>query len=99
MLSLSEINDYRASKGRDPLTSEPDNMALAINVLDRLIREHLLLSDLMFLGDSKDVDEDNSKIKILQQKIERIKRFIVGHPESNWTMSLLEYRIRQEHFK
>lgn len=53
MLSLSEINDYRASKGRDPLTSKPDNMASAINVLDRLIREQLYLSDQISLNNSK----------------------------------------------
>ena len=99
MLSLSEFNDYQTSKARDPLTSKPDKMAPAINVLDRLIREHLLLSDQIFLGISKDVEEDSGQMQILEQKIESIKRFIVSHPESTWTMSVLEYRIRQEHFK
>ena len=99
MLSLSEINDYRASKGRDPLTSKPDNMALAINVLDRLIREQLYLSDQIFLNNSEDPDADRLQIELLTTKIDSIKKFIVRHPESNWTMSALEYRIRQEHYK
>lgn len=99
MLSLSQINDYRASKGRDPLTSKPDNMAPAINVLDRLIREQLHLSDQIFLNNSKDPDSDRIQIELLTTKIESIKRFIVGHPESSWTMPVLEHRIRQEFYK
>lgn len=99
MLSLSQINDYRASKGRDPLTSKPDNMAPAINVLDRLIREQLHLSDQIFLNNSTDPESDKIKIQLLTTKIDSIKKFIVGHPESSWTMSVLEYRIRQEFYK
>lgn len=99
MLSLSQINDYRASKGRDPLTSKPDNMAPAINVLDRLIREQLHLSDQIFLKNSEDPDADRMQIELLTTKIDSIKKFIVGHPESSWTMPVLEYRIRQEFYK
>jgi len=99
MLSLSQINDYRASKGRDPLTSKPDNMAPAINVLDRLIREQLHLSDQIFLNNSEDPDSDKIQIELLTTKIDSIKKFIVGHPESSWTMPVLEYRIRQEFYK
>lgn len=99
MLSLSQINDYRASKGRDPLTSKPDNMAPAINVLDRLIREQLHLSDQIILNNSKDPDADKIQIEMLTAKIDSIKKFIVGHPESSWTMPVLEYRIRQEFYK
>ena len=99
MLSLSQINDYRASKGRDPLTSKPDNMAPAINVLDRLIREQLHLSDQIILNNSEDPDADKIQIEMLTAKIDSIKKFIVGHPESTWTMPVLEYRIRQEFYK
>lgn len=99
MLSLSQINDYRASKGRDPLTSEPDNMAPAINVLDRLIREQLHLIDQILLDNSKNPDADKLQIELLTTKIDSIKKFIVGHPESTWTMPVLEYRIRQEFYK
>ena len=99
MLSLSEINDYRASKERDPLTSKPDNMAQAINVLDRLIREQLYLSDQISLNKSEDPDSDRLQIELLTKKIDSIKKHIVSQPESTWTMKKLEYRIRQEHYK
>ena len=99
---LEEINNYRASKGRDPLTPAdlaPDPMATAMDTLDLLIREQLLLTDKLFLNASEDPKADKTQIEKLNKQIEEVKDWIVDHPESIWTMEVLEYRIRQVHYK
>ena len=99
MLSIPEFNDYQTSKARDPLTSKPDKMAPALRVLDRFIIEQLYISDQIHLNNSEDSDLDRLQIELLTDTIQSIKKYIVTHPDSSWSMSKLEYRIRQEHYK
>ena len=99
---LEEVNNDRASKGRDPLTPAdlaPDPMATAMDTLDLLIREQLLLTDKLFLNASEDPKADKAQIEKLNSEIEEVKKYIVNNYESTWTMDVLEYRIRQVHFK
>jgi hypothetical protein len=99
---LEQINQYRKQKGKDFLTPDdfaPDPMASLMNELDLLIREKTLLVDKVLLDKSTQVREDKKKIDLLKEQIEDIKESITTHPESTWTIELLDYRIRQVHYK
>jgi len=53
----------------------------------------------VLLDKSTQVKEDKNKIDSLQEQIKDIKESIIEHPDSTWTKQLLEYRIRQVHYK
>lgn len=99
---LEQINEYRKQKGKDLLTPDdfaPDPVASLVSDLDLLIREEMILVDKVLLDKSTQVKEDKNKIDSLQEQIKDIKESIVEHPDSTWTKQLLEYRIRQVHYK
>ena len=99
---LEVVNSYRASKGRDLLTPDDlmiDPMSRCIVELDMLIREHALLVDRCLLDISEDEEADKARIKELDSLIDEAKDVIVSDPDSSWTKSLLEYRIRQVHYQ
>ena len=99
MTSFSEIKDYRASKGRDPLTSKPDSMSRCIAELDLLISEHTLLVDRCLLDISENEEVDGARIQELDSLIKKARQHIVNGPDSKWTEEVLDHRIRQEHYK
>jgi len=99
---LQNVNEYRAKKGRDPLTPgdfAPDPMAASLKSLDLLIRERHLLLDKIYLNASENPHDDEYKADRLEEEINELKEWICLHPESKWTMEVLDYRIRQEHYK
>ena len=99
---LEEVNRYRASKGRDLICPDdlcPDPMSRCIAELDLLIREHDLLVDRVLLDLADNDLAHKTKIEELSSLIEEAKELIVNDPDSNWTKPVLEYRIRQEHYK
>lgn len=99
---LEHVNRYRASKGKDLICPDDlmfDPMSRCIGELDLLIREHSLLVDRCLLDMSEDEDADKARIDKLTVLIEEAKEAIVNDPDSNWTKPVLEYRIRQEHYK
>ena len=99
---LEHVNRYRASKGKDLICPDDlmfDPMSRCIGELDLLIREHSLLVDRCLLNISENEESDRARIKGLDGLIDEVKQYIIDSPDSNWTKSQLEYRIRQVHYK
>ena len=83
MLSISEINEYRESKGRDPIQLHKLPKDSAAEQLQEL--DHATIDMLNHGGPEQLVDD------LFQQ--------IVDDPSNTWTQQSLWYRQLQTHYK
>ena len=83
MLSISEINEYRESKGRDPIQLHKLSKNPAATQLRELDNATI---DMLNHGGPRQLVDD-----LFQQ--------IVDDPSNTWTQSSLHYRQLQEHYK